>query len=141
MELSEIIKDVECHNDICRQLLDIVQEENKWLSSAKMDRSQTPPDQKLKESLSKSLADAVSKIQGHRAALQDASKNNTEGSRNPEIQATIQSATDLIMKIVVIDRENEKLLMKQGMVPAENIPSSYQYRPSDVLKAYQNNPS
>lgn len=96
---------------------------------------------KSKASLSKSLAEVVAKIQGHRAALQDASKNNPDAPKHKEIQLAIQSATDLIMKIVVIDRENEKLLMKQGMVPAESIPSSYQYRPSDALKAYQSNPS
>ena len=141
MELSEITKDVERHNGICRELLEIVQQENRWLSSSKGDASQIAAHQKSKTSLSKSLTEVVAKIQGHRAALQDASKNNPDAPKHKEIQLAIQSATDLIMKIVVIDRENEKLLMKQGMVPAESIPSSYQYRPSDALKAYQSKPS
>ncbi|HAO67023.1 MAG TPA: hypothetical protein DCR17_10100 [Verrucomicrobiales bacterium] len=141
MELSEITKDVERHNGICRELLEIVQQENRWLSSSKGDASQIAAHQKSKTSLSKSLTEVVAKIQGHRAALQDASKNNPDAPKHKEIQSAIQSATDLIMKIVVIDRENEKLLMKQGMVPAESIPSSYQYRPSDALKAYQSKPS
>ncbi len=141
MQPREILIDVEYHNGICLKLLEIIQQENRWLSSPKDDGSQNPPDQKLKRTLLESLSDAVAKIQGHRAALLDTTKNNPDAPKDPDVQAAIQSATDLIMKIVVIDRENEKLLMKRGMVPPENIPSSYQYRPADALKAYQNNPS
>lgn len=136
---SEILKDVDLHNDICRQLLDIVQQENRWLSNASHDEVQLP-DQKLKETLSQNLSKAVSKIQAHRAALNDEAKRQPEGNKDPALQTAIQSATDLIMKIVVIDRENEKLLMKKGMIPPEKIPSSYQYRPSEAVKAYQQNP-
>lgn len=136
---SEILKDVETHNDICRQLLDIVQQENRWLSSAS-DVEAPPPDQNLKESLSQNLSQSVSKIQAHRAALNDASKRHPETTKDPTLQTAIQSATELIMKIVVIDRENEKLLMKRGMIPPGNIPSPYQYRPSEAVKAYQRNP-
>ena len=137
MELSEIIKDVERHNDICRQLLDIVQQENRWLSSLKADTSQIAALQKSKASLSKSLAEVVAKIQGHRAALQDASKNNPDAPKHKEIQLAIQSATDLIMKIVMLDRENEKLMLQHGMAPPDRLPSSRQNNPSAVGGLYQ----
>ena len=136
---SEILNDVEIHNDICRRLLEIIQQENRWLSSASEEEIPLP-DQRLKESLSQNLSRAVSKIQAHRAALNDETRLHPETQKDPKLQAAIQSATDLIMKIVVIDRENEKLLMKKGMIPPGNIPSSYQYRPSEAIKAYQQNP-
>lgn len=136
---SEILKDVDIHNDICRRLLEIVQQESRWLSSASEEEPPLP-DQRLKESLSQELSQAVSNIQAHRAALNDAAKLHPEANKDPALQTAIQSATDLIMKIVVLDRENEKLLMKKGLIPPGKIPSSYQYRPSEAIKAYQKNP-
>jgi hypothetical protein len=136
---SEILKDVDIHNDICRRLLEVVQQESRWLSSASKEDPPLP-DQRLKESLSQELSQAVSNIQAHRAAMNDVAKLHPGANKDPALQTAIQSATDLIMKIVVLDRENEKLLMKKGLIPPSRIPSSYQYRPSEAIKAYQKNP-
>jgi hypothetical protein len=141
IDLGNILRDIQTHNDICRQLLEIVQQENRWLSGDPADESREAPDQTLKASLSKSLTQVVEKIQLHRASLQDAAEKDPGGNRHPDIQSAIEGATDMIMKIVVLDRENEKLLMKKGMVPREKIPSSYQYRPSEALRAYVKSPS
>jgi hypothetical protein len=141
VDTSQIIQDIEVHNDLCHRLLDVIQQENQWLSQDHPSGAPAPPDQAAKRSLLDQLSQQVSLIQGHRVALKDHEQTNPENPIPEAIHAAIGRGTDLIMKMVALDRENEKLLLKKGMVPSNQIPSSAQYRPSDALKTYQKHSS
>ena len=73
--------------------------------------------------------------------MKDHEQTHPENPIPEAIHAAIGRGTDLIMKMVALDRENEKLLLKKGMVPSNQIPSSAQYRPSDALQTYQKHSS
>jgi len=144
VDSSQIIQDIEAHNDICSKLLEIIQQENRWLSSevasvkeAKSLGGPSQPDQGLKQTLLSSLSEHVAQIQAHPAAIKDYQQQQPAYKLPDDLSAAIGRATDLIMKMVALDRENEKWLLKKGLVPTSQIPSSIQYRPSDALKAYQ----
>ena len=140
VDTSQILQDIEAHNDICCQLLVVIQQENQWLSQDHT--TDVPsPDQAVKRTLLEQLSQQVSLIQGHRVALKDHERVHPEDPIPKEVYAAIGRGTDLIMKMVALDRENEKLLLKKGMVPSNQIPSSAQYRPSDALKTYQKHTS
>jgi len=140
VDTSQIIQDIEAHNDLCHRLLDVIQQENQWLSQDHPS-GDVAPDQAAKRSLLDQLSQQVSLIQGHRVVLKDHEQTHPENPIPEAIHAAIGRGTDLIMKMVALDRENEKLLLKKGMVPSNQIPSSAQYRPSDALKTYQKHSS
>ena len=140
VDTSQILRDIETHNDICCQLLVVIQQENQWLSQDHT-TDVSSPDQAVKRTLLEQLSRQVSLIQGHRVALKDHERVHPEDPIPKEVYSAIGRGTDLIMKMVALDRENEKLLLKKGMVPSNQIPSSAQYRPSDALKTYQQHTS
>jgi hypothetical protein len=44
---------------------------------------------------------------------------------------------DLLMKILVLDRENEQALLRHGLVPVRDLPSVNRQRPHFVAQMYR----
>ena len=63
-----------------------------------------------------------------------------ERQRHPEIPALIRKNLDLIMKIVLLDRENEQQMLRHRMVPAEHLPPPERQKPHYVAKLYNRQP-
>lgn len=58
-------------------------------------------------------------------------------SRHPQIGALMRQNQDLLMKILVLDRENEQALLRHGLVPARELPSVNRQRPHFVAQMYR----
>jgi hypothetical protein len=57
----------------------------------------------------------------------------------PEIAELLRENQNLLMKILVLDRENEQMLLRKGLVPNRQIPSAQRQRPHFVASLYQRN--
>ena len=64
----------------------------------------------------------------------------SERQRHPEIPALIRQNLDLIMKIVLLDRENEQQMLRHKMVPAEHLPPPERQKPHYVAQLYNRQP-
>ena len=62
-----------------------------------------------------------------------------ERVKHMNISQLIKQNMDLIMKTVMLDRENERIMLKHGMVPPDRLPSSSQNNPGAVAGMYQRN--
>lgn len=60
-------------------------------------------------------------------------------AQRPDVGNLIRQTMDLIMKTIVLDRENEQLLLRQGMVPPKHLPSVNRQNPHFVAKLYKEN--
>ena len=60
-----------------------------------------------------------------------------ERRRNTEIVGLFRQNQDLIMKIVVLDRENEQALLRRGLIPPTLQPSVNRQRPHFVAELYR----
>jgi flagellar biosynthesis/type III secretory pathway chaperone len=60
-------------------------------------------------------------------------------AKRPEVGNLIRQTLDLIMKTIVLDRENEQLLLRHQMVPANRLPSANRQNPHFVARLYKNN--
>lgn len=58
-------------------------------------------------------------------------------SRRPDVNALMRQNQDLLMKILVLDRENEQALLRHGLVPARELPSVNRQRPHFVAQMYR----
>ena len=58
----------------------------------------------------------------------------------PEIGQRLQHCTDLIMKIVSLDRENEQLMLRNKLVPPSHLPPAERQNPNLVAKLYKDQP-
>ena len=61
----------------------------------------------------------------------------TERAKSMDVSNLIKQNMDLIMKTVMLDRENEKLILQHGMAPPDQLPSSRQNNPTAVAGMYQ----
>jgi len=81
------------------------------------------------------LDELLNKIRQHRIAWQKLSP--AERGQHPEVVMLLQRNQDLIMKIIVLDRENEQTLLRKGLVPARSLPSANRQRPHFVAELYR----
>jgi hypothetical protein len=58
-------------------------------------------------------------------------------SSQPEIGVLMRQNQDLLMKILVLDRENEQALLRHGLVPVRDLPSVNRQRPHFVAQMYR----
>ena len=58
-------------------------------------------------------------------------------TRDPRVARSLQAALDTIMRVLVLDRENEQHLLRRGMLPARLLPPAESSHPHYVAGLYQ----
>ena len=54
-----------------------------------------------------------------------------------EIRDLLRQNQDLIMRLIVLDRENEQLLLRRGLIPPKHLPPVQRQRPHYVADLYR----
>lgn len=81
------------------------------------------------------LVQSLDSLAASRARWQEAA--GSERARHPEVNALIRQNQDLLMKIIVLDRENEQTLLRQGRLATRDLPSANRQRPNFVAELYR----
>ena len=89
----------------------------------------------LKKNLLPRLNESLDALRKHRVNWQRLGMD--ERARFPEIGMLLRQNQDLIMKIVLLDRENEQTLLRRGLVPPRELPSVNRQRPHFVADLYR----
>ncbi len=129
----EILADLRTHQSLCRDLLALAERESQWLRSGQADSSFDAS--AARKALLPQLSGVVSSLRQHREAWQKLSA--AERSAQPEVTFLLRQVQDLIMRIILLDRENEQGLLRRGLIPAREIPAAQQQRPHYVAGLYQ----
>jgi flagellar biosynthesis/type III secretory pathway chaperone len=131
--MTELLDDLDQHQAICRELLGVAQAEGLALrhheypgGAAKFDQS--------RKALLPALARSVDQLKQHRLRWQKLP--SPERARHPEIAAQLRQTQDALMKILTLDRENEQLFLRQGLLPPTHLPSLNRQRPHFVANLY-----
>ena len=125
--------DLRTHQAISRELLVLAERESQALRLG-----QTAALQEIYQSkkiLLPQLNESLEKVRQHRILWQTLSV--TERSAQPEIGYLVRQTQDLIMRVILMDRENEQGLLRRGLIPAREIPSVQQQRPHFVASLYR----
>lgn len=81
------------------------------------------------------LNQSLEKLRGHRLGWQRC--DATERAAHPEIGSLLRLNQELVMRILVQDRENEQNLLRRGLLPARAVPSANRQRPHFVADLYR----
>ena len=130
---AQILTDLRAHQAVCRELLTLAERESQALR-----QGQTAALQEIHQSRKKllpRLSELLEKVRQHRIVWQ--AFTPAERTSQPEIAFLIRQAQDLIMRVILLDRDNEQGLLRRGLVPAREIPSSQQQRPHYVANLYR----
>jgi hypothetical protein len=95
--------------------------------------------QEIKKDLLVRLNESLNKLREDRFRWQSLSAADRE--RNPEVPSLLRQNQDTIMKIIVLDGENEQALLRRGVVPPKHLPAANRQRPHFVAELYRKNGS
>jgi hypothetical protein len=124
---------LQTHLTLCREILALVEEEARVLRNGETARQFEF--YQAKKALLGRLDDSVNLIKLRRKEWQELPAADRSG--HPEVETLLRLNQDLIMKIIVLDRENEQNLLRRGLVPPRHLPSPNRQRPHFVADLYR----
>ena len=130
---ADVATSLRRHLQVCRELLTLVEAEAQSWRHAEPQAIYTGAHRRkdLLAHLNQSLDD----LRKHRVRWQRLAP--AERARQPEVVALLRLNQEIIMKIIVLDRENEQTLLRRGLVPVRNLPSAHRQRPHYVADLYR----
>jgi hypothetical protein len=133
MQPEELTRDLRGLQVLCAQILTTVERE-----AVALRRGDGPgpldPNGPRKKFLAQ-LSESINKIRQHRVAWLQL--DHQERQACPEIAELLRETQNLMMKILVLDRENEQALLRKGLVPNRHIPSARRQQPHFVANLYE----
>jgi cellobiose-specific phosphotransferase system component IIA len=136
MNLLTMLKDLREHQAICRQLLTLAEKESQALRNDDTEMLQEITD--VRRTLLPGLSESLERVRQHRSHWQ--MLTTAERGTQPEVPFLLRQTQDLIMKAILLARENEQGMLRRGLVPARELPSANQNRPHFVANLYRRQP-
>jgi DNA-directed RNA polymerase subunit H (RpoH/RPB5) len=131
--LNSMVADLRGHLALCQEILKLVENESHALHHTESGPSFES--YQAKKNLLPRLNQSLNQIRQHRATWQKLGPE--ERARDSEVPGLLRQNQDLIMKIIVLDRENEQALLRKGLVPPRQLPSANRQRPHFVADLYR----
>lgn len=129
----QMLTDLRAHQIICRELLLLAERESQALRQGQT--AVLHEVYQTKQVLLPRLTESLEKVRQHRVLWQGLSP--AERVAQPEIGFLVRQVQDLIMRVILMDRENEQGLLRRGLIPPREIPSVNQHRPHFVADLYR----
>lgn len=133
--LELLANELRTHHNLCSSILVTVQHEHQQLKSGGV--KDLKDFFKHRNGMLERINDAQQKLFAQKAAWQQLTPE--ERAKQPKIAGLIQKNLDLIMKVILLDRENEKLLLQNKLVPASRLPPAGRQNPNLVAQRYKSN--
>jgi hypothetical protein len=128
-----VANDLRLHLALCQEAMQLATSENQALSAS---TGYAPFEfhQKRKNLLPR-LEESLMSLRKWRNRWQQAGPVERAGCA--EVQALFLSVQSLIMKVLLLDRENQQALLRHGLVPARQLPAMASQQPHCVTDAYR----
>ena len=129
----QMMADLRAHQAACRDLLNLAERESQALR-----QGQTNVLAEIHQSrkvLLPQLSDLLEKVRQHRVVWQQLTPG--ERAAQPEIAFLVRQALDLILRVLLLGRENEQGLLRRGLVPPHEMPAVQQRQPHYVADLYR----
>ncbi len=129
-EMTEALRE---HLGVCNALLELAHKEAQALKNPGPFPAMAI--QVERKALLCRLECALNLLARKRALWNGSGKERVLGE--PRFARLLQTALDTIMRVLVLDRENEQQLLRRGLLQARCLPSPEQSRPNYVAGLYQ----
>jgi len=134
--LPALEQELRAHLNLCGELLAVVQREHQQLKTGHVDDLNALL--QAREGMLDRLTRAQETLFAHKETWM--ALNPAQRAEHPSIAALIRQDLDLIMKIVSLDRENEQLLLRHNLVPANHLPPAQRQNPNLIAQMYKKQP-
>jgi hypothetical protein len=133
IDSTAIAADLHAHSELCAELLVLVERESQALREP--DSASAFEFYQQRQLLLPRLNESVARVKNHRIDWQRLAPEAR--AQFPEIASLVQSSQDLVLKIIVMDRENEQARLRHGMLPPNQLPPANGQRPHFVSELYR----
>jgi flagellar biosynthesis/type III secretory pathway chaperone len=133
--LEILVDEIQQYLRVCEDVHSIVRRENQCLKSA--EPQAIHQFQQSRRDVLERLTATQMRLAVHKTSWMRVPP--AARAKRPEVANLIRQTLDLIMKTIVLDRENEQLLLRHQMVPANRLPSANRQNPHFVARLYKNN--
>jgi len=130
---AQIAADLRAHVAVCEELLGLVQRESQALNAP--EGYSAADFHQHRKALLPRLEQSTAELRKNRLNWQKLSP--AERKQCPEVSKLLRMGQDLTMKILMIDRENEQMLLRRGLLPAKALPPAQRQRPHYVADLYR----
>jgi hypothetical protein len=131
-----LTRDLRDYLGLCEQALAYASEENRVLNGAA--EYQPSAFHQQRKTLLSGLESSLIRLRGWRQAWQETGA--TERARCSEVKPLFQAIQDLLMRVLLLDRENQQALLRRGLVPATHLPLATGHQPPHyVANLYRRN--
>ena len=129
-----IVRALRQHAVLCQEILTVVERENRALHSP----APYAADEftAARKNLLPRLQESLAQLKEARVAWSALSIEERRG--NAEGASLLRLNQDIIMKIILLDRDNEQSLLRHGLVPQAHVPPAQRQRPHFVTDLYRN---
>jgi hypothetical protein len=128
-----IAPELRAHIAVCEELLQLVQRESQALNAP--EEYPTFDFYQHRKALLPRLEQSAAQLKKIRLFWQNLPP--AERKHSPEVPKLLRTGQDLTMKILMIDRENEQMLLRRGLLPAKSLPPVQRQRPHYVADLYR----
>lgn len=128
-----LARDLRAHLALCEEAMGLTARENQALSR-EAGYSAFEFYQQRKNLLPR-LEESLMALRKWRNHWQQASSGERAGCS--EVKALFQSVQTLLMKVLLLDRENQQALLRRGLLPAQHLPSRAVQQPHCVADLYR----
>ncbi len=130
---ASLLADLQHHLDLANNALRIVTEESTALRNN--DEARAKELRADRKQLLSDLTGALDRLRQQRH-IWLALPASERASRDLE-RRLMRDLQDLLMKVMMMDRENEQLLLRRGLVPPHHLPPAERQRPHFVADLYR----
>jgi hypothetical protein len=125
--------DLRLHLALCQEAMNLAMRENQALSG----QAGYAPFEfyQQRKNLLPRLEESLMALRKWRARWQQVDAAERAGCS--EVKALFQSVQSLLMKVLLLDRENQQALLRHGLVPARQLPPTAAQQPHCVADAYR----
>ena len=129
-EVAECLRE---HRRVCSEILKLVEKEHSLLRSEQAEAAFSL--RGTRKNLLAELTGSLDKMREIRIAWSRLAPEQRQGY--PQIAELLRENQNLIMRILVLDRENEQALLRKGLVPPRHLPSPNRQKPHYVADLYR----
>jgi len=129
---QELLAELRAYHALCEEVLGLTSGENSALAGGSYDAAEFTTHRK---DLLPRLDKALTGLRHRRQEWQ--SQGLDHGSLGAEVKNLFQAVQDLIMKILLFDRDNQQGLLHRGLVPVRHFPQAAARQPHVVNSIYR----
>jgi len=116
---ADLVRDLRTHQELCQQALTMMLSEGQALSGP--DKYEAFTFCQRRKDLLTAIEASLNNLRRWRQLWQQVSLDERAGL--PDVSQLFQTIQGFMMRILLLDRENQQAMLRRGLVPAQHLPA------------------